>query len=234
MKKTTLAAIVLGLSVIAYQNRETEALAPPEPQSVSRLEPQVVFEAQKSVEDTKPWKRFELKGYNEYNSLLPVLHETSRDYNLSLEQLAVITLAETMGKSPTTFESAFFKKYLAKPSRTTRKEINSLYNKAKKTQPGISYQSFKRQLATSVGPMQRIYLGALEDGFRGTLEQFAEPRTNIEFAAYHLKKNGISRHSTLDAALRTHNSGSQKGKTAKGYLERAESYCNQLGIKYTK
>ena len=226
MKRPTLAAIVLGLSVIAYQNRGIEALAPPEPQSVSRLEPQ--------AEPSKPWKRFELRGYDSYNSLLPVLHEKSGHYNLSLEQLAVITLTEARGESPATFESAFFKKYLAKPSRTTKREINSLYNRAKKTQPKIAYQQFKRQLATSVGPMQRMYLGALEDGFKGTLKQLAEPKTNIEFAAYHLRKNGISSHSTLDAALRAHNSGSQRGKPAKGYLERAENYCSQLGIRYTR
>ncbi len=226
MKRPTLLALIgLGASVIAYQNREA---------SIATPEPQVVFEAPKSVEDIKPWKRFELKGYNEYNALLPILHEASNRYDLSLEQLAIITLTETRGKSPTTFELAFFKKYLAKPKSNTRKEINSLYNAAKKAQPNLPHQKFKRQLATSVGPMQRMYLGALEDGFKGTLEQLAHPRTNIEFAAYHLRKNGISSYSTLDATLRAHNSGSQKGKPAKGYLERAENYCNLLGIKYTR
>lgn len=226
MKKPTLLALVgLSASLAAYQNREslTEITESQEETKITEVE-----------ERNNPWDHLQLKGFHEYNKLLPILYQASKKHSLPLEYLAIIALTETNGQSKITFEPTFFKRYLRNPSTEVRKKINKWYREAKKQTPNLRYTQFMRQLATSTGLLQRIYIGALEAGFKGTLKELSKPENNAEFVAQYLHTRGITYQSSLEETLRLHNTGSRKGTPRKGYLKRAKHYADKLQIQYTR
>jgi hypothetical protein len=192
---------------------------------------------ERKVKEEKPavWKNYQIKDYVEYNRLLPTIEQESQGTDVPLEYLALIALTESTGKGGQRFEHAFQHRYVEPQFASKKNNIfTDLYSTLNKKNPSLTTEEFKRQLATSTGPFQIMYLTAVELGFRGTFEELSDPAVNAHWAALYLQKKGITKDTPLETALTVYNTGSPNGKPHRGYLERAKAYQEMFSEEYRK
>jgi hypothetical protein len=206
---------------------------PSEPdRKIASMEKPVYVEPSDIVVDGSSWKKYELKDYPEYNSLLPIMNEVSKKYDISLEHLAVIALVETKGKGGERYESGFQKKYIDPKFEGKETNDNRRYRDFFASQENVTLEDFKKQLSTSYGPWQVMYASAFDKAdFKGSASELADAKTNCEVTAKMWQKAKINNESSLDEVARYHNTGSNKGTPYKGYFERINYYKNLLGLK---
>lgn len=188
-----------------------------------------------SVIADNSWKKYELKDYPEYNSLLPIMNEVSKQYDVSLEHLAIIALVETKGKGGERYESGFQKKYIDPKFVGEETNDNRRYRDFFRDQcelSGLTLGDFKKQLSTSYGPWQVMYASAFDKAnFKGSAAELSDAKTNCEVTAKMWQKAKINKETSLDEVARYHNTGSKKGTPYEGYFERIDYYKNLLGLK---
>lgn len=201
---------------------------------IASIEQQVYAQPSGIVVNDSPWKKYELKDYPEYNSLLPVMDEVSKQYDVSLEHLAIIALVETKGKGGERYESGFQKKYIDPKFEGKETNDNRRYREFFRDQcelSGLTLDDFKKQLSTSYGPWQVMYASAFDKAdFNGSASELAGAKTNCEVTAKMWQKAKINKDSSLDEVARYHNTGSKKGTPYNGYFERVEFYKKLLGV----
>ncbi len=223
-------ALALGGSLL------TGCSKPGEPdRKIASMEKPVYSESSDSLIADNSWKKYELTDYPEYNSLLPVMGEVSKQYDVSLEHLAIIALVETKGKGGERYESGFQKKYIDPKFEGKETNDNRRYREFFRDQcelSGLTLDDFKKQLSTSYGPWQVMYASAFDKAdFNGSASELAGAKTNCEVTAKMWQKAKINKDSSLDEVARYHNTGSKKGTPYKGYFERIDYYKNLLGLK---
>ncbi|GEM_PF-2548513 len=188
----------------------------PAPSLESKLAP-VQVEQKAEIPE---WDKYLLKDYREYNALLPTIFQESKRTGVPLEYLAIISLTESTGKGGQRFEPKFKQKYVD----PNIDKFLPVFDELSKNDSSLSLDVFRKQLATSTGPFQIMYLTAVELGFRGSFEELSNPRVNAKWAAEYLRKKGVSSATSLKSALTIYNTGSPNGKPHAGYLDRAMAY----------
>lgn len=180
------------------------------------------------------WKKYELKNYPEYNALLPIMDDVSKKYDVSLEHLAIIALVETKGKGGERYESNFQKKYINSKFEGKETNDNRRYREFFSGQcelSGLTLDEFKKQLSTSYGPWQIMYVSAFDKaGFNGSAAELSDAKTNCEVTAKMWRKAKIDKNTPLETVARYHNTGSKNGTPHEGYFERVEFYKKLLKL----
>ncbi|MBW3016398.1 transglycosylase SLT domain-containing protein [Candidatus Woesearchaeota archaeon] len=219
-----LAALVVGgLSVPVVSTLFPPKNKPLE-QTVSQSVPRDV-----KKEEPALWNAYALKDYPEYNALLPAVQAESERTGVPMEYLALIALTESAGRGGTRHEPKFQSKYV-EPNFERFADLH----KSVSARSFVTVSDFKRQLASSTGPFQIMYLTAVELGFSGSFEELSDPKVNAHWAAEYLLRKGVDAKTSLESALRVYNTGSFSGKPHQGYLDRARAYREMFSDEYKK
>jgi hypothetical protein len=196
-------------------------------------------EVQQSIpKQAMPWEKYELENFPEYNALLPTIYNASKEHNVPLENLAIITLTESKGKGGERYEPDFQRKYIEHWFDENSNRFVDLYNKLYPNKE-TSVEDFKKQLATSVGAFQIMCASAVdlydkeENKFIELLsfDDLKKPEVNAHYAALYLRKKLGNDVNDLDKSLRIYNTGSATGTPHPGYLDRAEQFKKLLKVK---
>lgn len=193
------------------------------------LEQTVAQEEVVKKEEPAEWHKYRLKDYVEYNALLPSIQKESDRTGVPMEYLALIALTESTGKGGARHEPKFQERYV-EPNFQRFADLHKRISQ----RSFVSVADFKKQLASSTGPFQIMYLTAIELGFSGTFEELSDPKVNAHWAAEYLMRKGVSKDTPLERALAVYNTGSVNGKPHKGYLERARAYRDMISDEYNK
>jgi hypothetical protein len=154
-----------------------------------------------------------LKGFDEYNALVPAMLKVSDELksnriDVPSEIIALTVLTETSGKTGRDgkyrdrYEPGFQRRYVDPLFDKWDKKANGyglhmvlekIYKRMQEQGSEISKDAFKAMLASSPGPAQVIRLTAYDDGFRGLPNELDDNEVNLRCAAMHIWRQ---RHQT--------------------------------------
>jgi hypothetical protein len=167
--------------------------------------------------------RSEFKQRQDY--LDKIAAKVAQEQGIPYEILRSIRLTETRDKAiRRRYESKYYKKYIIKGKYgyAKNKMYQKLFQQLHKEGKIDNEETFKKQLATSVGNYQIIYSSAIDKGFEGSIEELEHPETNALWAAKIIRKAIEKGAKTPEQISEYYNTGKIGGKTHPGYKKRLE------------
>ena len=237
-----LAAAAVYLSVQAMQAPQvskqdqpsTEVVAPGPFGNAAEPTPQPVAQQPARPTVDPRLEQLTLHEYPRYNAFIPAILAAADETGVPERILALTILTESNNMQADRYEPGFQQLYIEPlfrqhhPNRRLQDIVQRMLHRQMEQLTVRDESEFKRQLATSYGPAQIMYVTAIENGFTGTADELRGPQTSIRYAARRIRAHEGSTRYDPQRVLIDYNTGSIHGDPAQGHLTRGMRYWQML------
>ena len=177
-----------------------------------------------------------LDGVPAYKELIPTILDVSDKTGVPVDILALTVLVESRGEGGERHEPDFQHSYVDPLNKKKKGDRN--YELAMTVEKMARLQiasgeikdraTLERQLATSYGPAQIMYLVAVEQGFPGTAKELAQAKNSIFYSALRIESHKDQTGYDWEKVLRDYNTGKPNGTPKGNHLKRGNYYWPRL------